>query len=198
MRAGGSVPQFCATVACQMSKGTPLIPHKRPPDAKWLPEHRVKERELTDEEKVQADSLLAWVSNGGYVNDWCEQNEFPRLRVAYWKSVAPRFREAYAKAREEWAETVIEESMRISDGDDPEAVQRDKLRVDTRLRVAAMLDPRFRKQQIEHSGNAQQSVTVVTGVPVRDGRAEEPPARQIEVETDDDESTGTGPRALTG
>ena len=88
--------------------------------------------------------------------------------VYRWLDAHPEFREAYARAREDQADTLADEIIQISDDasndsatdedgnpvTNHENIQRSKLRVDTRKWVASKLRPKKYgdKQQLEHSG----------------------------------------------
>ncbi len=91
------------------------------------------------------------------------------IRTVYdWMAAHPEFSQAYARAREDQADTLADEIITISDdasndfmrdedGNEivnHENIQRSKLRVDTRKWVAAKQRPKKYgdKQQLEHSG----------------------------------------------
>jgi len=92
--------------------------------------------------------------------------EYPSVWSIYtWRDTIPEFGEAYALARERGYDRWAEECMEIAeDGSadwtvrkgrggveyeavDHEVVARSKLRVETRMKLLAMLSPRFRPQQ---------------------------------------------------
>lgn len=102
----------------------------------------------------------------------CEGNEaFPSARTVHrWLDANEEFRQSYVRARERQADLVFDECLEIADdasGDrklvgrdgeerevcDTEFVQRAKLRIETRMRVAGKLAPKKygERQTVEHT-----------------------------------------------
>ena len=95
--------------------------------------------------------------------------------VYRWQLDNPEFRQAYARAREDQADTFADEIVQIADDasndtmvdedgheyTSHENIQRSKLRVDTRKWVAAKLKPKVYsdRQQVEHSGAIETTTT---------------------------------------
>lgn len=103
-----------------------------------------------------ADSLIEWMSNGKSLRSWCDQPGAPAASTIFrWLGDHPDFAHAYARAREAQADAIFDECLDIADdkGEDwimtangpkfnKEAAQRSRIRVETRLKVAARLNPR--------------------------------------------------------
>lgn len=115
-----------------------------------------------------AHAICAELASGKPLVKICRADEFPGLTTVYrWLSENAEFREMYARAREDQADTLADEIIEISDDgsndtyqtEDGEQVNHDviarsRLRVDSRKWVAAKLRPRKygEKLDLEHSG----------------------------------------------
>jgi len=106
-----------------------------------------------------AESICERLSNGESLTSICSAEGMPkRTTVVGWQGQHDGFSTLYARARRAYADAIFDEAMEIADdssGDwttkvvrgeevravDHENIQRSRLRVDTRLRVAAKINP---------------------------------------------------------
>lgn len=126
-----------------------------------------------------ADEVIAWISQGNPLTEWCKQPGKPTRRtVSLWAEKDKDFASRLARARDDGADVIAEDTARLAESMpmtyidaagntriDPGAVQWHRLRVDTRLKLLACWNPAKygSKQSVEHSGGV--SINVVTGVP---------------------------------
>ncbi len=104
-----------------------------------------------------ADRICAELAIGRPLSKICKDHDMPDLSTVYrWLRTYPQFSEAYARAREDQADTFADEIIEIADdstGDaeidengrrrmDAEFVARSRLRVDARKWIAAKLKPK--------------------------------------------------------
>lgn len=113
-----------------------------------------------------ADKICELLADGKSLNSICKGDEFPtRATVCNWLADADRngalspykeFFDKYLRARELQADTIFDECLEIADDDSldvgfddegkpfvkGENIQRAKLRVDTRMRMAGKLKPK--------------------------------------------------------
>ncbi len=106
-----------------------------------------------------AESICERLSSGESLTSICSAEGMPkRTTVVGWQGQHDGFSTAYARARVAYADAIFDEAIEIADdssGDwttkvvrgeeakvvDHENIQRSRLRVDTRLRVAAKINP---------------------------------------------------------
>lgn len=102
-----------------------------------------------------AGQICTLLGEGMSLREVCDNVKVTRATVYRWLTDKPDFRDMYAHAREEQAETMADEIVRIAD--EEEDPNRARVRIDARKWVAAKLKPRKYgdKQQIEHTGNIQ-------------------------------------------
>lgn len=121
-----------------------------------------------DRVAIQA-AILEWVSDGGTVRSFCRLPGMPNQRtISRWTQEEPQFAAAFLQAKDEGYDAISQDVLDIIDSrdhDDPEDVQRRKMRAEYRLKLLAKWDPRRYgdKAQVEHQGGV--SIRVVTGVP---------------------------------
>jgi hypothetical protein len=93
-----------------------------------------------------ADEICERLAEGESLRAICKSDGMPRMSSVFrWLAdeANERFREQYARAREEQAEALADEIVTIADGETPNADSaRDRLRVDARKWVAAKLKPK--------------------------------------------------------
>lgn len=127
--------------------------------------------EYTEE---MADKICAQLAGGDSMRTVCKPDDMPdRTTVFRWIRSYPEFRNQYARAKEESADCLTDEMVDIADdgtndwmekfGKDgkassvvnSEAIQRSKLRIDTRKWLASKLKPKRygEKQSIDHSSS---------------------------------------------
>lgn len=95
--------------------------------------------ELGDEERMLF-FLVAQVAGGGSLQEVCREYVLDYGVVWAWLMEQPKRMDAYEEAKRGAANLYVEESVGIADGADPEFVPLAKLKVDTRLKVSALLD----------------------------------------------------------
>lgn len=111
-----------------------------------------------------AAAILERIANGESLAAVCRSEGMPRQSAVYeWLIRHPEFAEAYARAREDQADTLADEIIDIADTSAQGDEQRAKLRVDARKWIAAKLKPKKygEKIQTEHSGGVK--VLTVSG-----------------------------------
>ncbi len=126
-----------------------------------------------------AIEICARLATGESLNSICRDESMPGLSTVYrWIAAQDEFRELYARAREDQADTLADEIVDISDdahndwmernGKDDvgwqlngEHIQRSRLRVDARKWVAAKLKPK------KYGERVQQELTGADGGPLQ-------------------------------
>lgn len=102
------------------------------------------------------NEICARLSKGETLVSICADEWMPATRtVSLWKAVHPEFDAEFARARDAGFDFIANDCVSIADNKLPDAdVQRDRLRVETRLKLLAKWDPKRYgdKQQVEHSG----------------------------------------------
>lgn len=116
----------------------------------------------------KAQELIDWVASGNSQRRWCDLPGNPNWSTVWrWQRAHPDFATSLAQAREEWTHALIDDAQAIADDGhndtykdaegnervDTDVVQRSKLRVDARLRLAAMVNPRRYGQKIDLTVN---------------------------------------------
>lgn len=92
-----------------------------------------------------ADDICALLSGGESLRSVCKRKGMPNTtKVMRWLREFPDFREQYAKAMESRADSVFEEIFEIADTaeEEPSAVAKARLRIDTRKWALARMNPR--------------------------------------------------------
>ena len=136
-----------------------------------------------------ADRIFTLLASGLSLTRICEREDMPSVAaVARWSAENPAFREAYTRAREAQADALFDQCVDIADDaaqdvtydDDGKpifngvAVQRAKLRIETRLRVAGKLNQRYADRPLIGDGA---SVTVNNNTLTLDARTLDPDQR---------------------
>jgi len=109
-----------------------------------------------------ADQILEYVGEGQSIRTICAKPDMPaKATVFKWLATFPPFADQYARAREacveRWAEEIVELADAPIEAMDNAAVQRARLRVDTRKWLMSKLAPRKYGDRVEHvikTGNA--------------------------------------------
>lgn len=106
----------------------------------------------TDYTPELADKICAWIAEGNSARSACREFGFGMSTLFRWLRERSDFREQYVRAREESADTLVDD-MREIEASEPD-VQRAKLKCDNRKWVAARMSPRKwgDRQQVEHTG----------------------------------------------
>lgn len=118
-----------------------------------------------------ADQIIAWISQGKTLREFCRQPGKPHWDTVYlWQAKDEEFARRFAHARERGLECIAMECQEIADENclDQVDIGRNRLRVETRLKLLAIWNPKKYgpKAVTAHEGNV--SLNVITGVPPRD------------------------------
>ncbi|WP_163827298.1 terminase small subunit-like protein [Proteus vulgaris] len=92
-----------------------------------------------------ADDVCALIADGESLRSVCKRPGMPNTtKVMRWLREYPDFREQYAKAMESRADAVFEELFYIADDvtEEPAAVAKARLRIDTRKWALARMSPK--------------------------------------------------------
>lgn len=90
-----------------------------------------------------ADTICERIADGESLRSICSDDGLPgKATVFRWLHDHAAFRDQYARAKEEQAESLADEIVSIADGQDGSDPQRDRLRVDARKWVASKLKPK--------------------------------------------------------
>jgi hypothetical protein len=126
--------------------------------------------EYTQEE---GDVICAWIANGKSLSSYCRMHGRAMDTVYRWLRTHALFREGYARAHEDRADTLADEMLEIADSPQAarsiEDAQAAKLRVETRKWIASKLRPQKwgEKQTVEHVGG----VSIRIGIPQKQAAA---------------------------
>lgn len=116
-----------------------------------------------------AAEIAERLSKGEPLTHICRDNWLPcDDTVRAWASENPEFGRAIARAREAGFDAIAHDALTIAD-DKTGDHNRDRLRVDTRLKLLAKWDPKRYGDKIDHSVQGDVTVTIQTGVPRDDG-----------------------------
>jgi hypothetical protein len=110
-----------------------------------------------------ASEICERMGQGESLASICESDHMPAIAtIFYWLGKQPTFSESYARARDCMAHAIFDECLMIADaakGDMAEDgtpnnvnVQRAKLRIDTRFRMAGKLNPKVYSDRMEQLG----------------------------------------------
>lgn len=98
----------------------------------------------------------------GETEEWCPHPG----QIYRWMDASPEFREAITRARAQGAAVMADRALRIADNADDTTkggVQKARLQVDARFRLAAVYDRRFSDRQIiTHENDASQATALPT------------------------------------
>lgn len=111
------------------------------------------------------DDLCDHLSKGLPMAEWSRRKGNPSLDVVEdWCKADESIARSIAHAREVGGDAIAADALRIADDTTGDTL-RDRLRVETRLKLLAKWHPKRYgdRQQLEHSGGV--SIQVVTGVP---------------------------------
>lgn len=115
-------------------------------------------------------ALAEWVTEGKPLVQWCRENGVAKRAIYNWLKADPEFAAVMDQARDFGADAVADEAMRIAEGPGREAdtmvaVNRDRLRVDTRVKLLAKWHPKRYGDKVDLQHGGKLEVTIVTGVP---------------------------------
>ena len=108
--------------------------------------------------EVLADEILMRHAAGESLVKICAEPGMPSINtIGAWTIKFPEFSRARARARLDWADYLFAETLDIADNtggkDTPALVQRDKLRVNTRMRMVAKINPAEYGERLEIATN---------------------------------------------
>lgn len=130
-----------------------------------------------------ADLICERLSEGQSLRTVCKEEDVPSAQTVFsWMRIYPKFLEQYARAKQESADAMAEEIMDISDdgtndwmedqymkGKSPgwkvngEAVQRSKLRVDTRKWLMSKMKPKKYADKLDVTTNGKDLPSPIYG-----------------------------------
>lgn len=106
------------------------------------------------------DIICERIADGESLRAICQDDDMPsRASVFRWLADNESFRNQYARAREDQAETMADELISIAD-EATDDVQRSRLRVDTRKWVASKLKPKKYGDKLQLGGDADNPVKI--------------------------------------
>jgi hypothetical protein len=129
-----------------------------------------------------ADEICAKLAEGISLRTICKADEMPSTQTVFrWIRLHAEFRDQYARAKEESADALVDEMLDIADDgsndwmavhnednvgyrENGEAIQRSRLRVDTRKWIAAKLKAKKYGDKIDHTHAAPGGGPIVTRV----------------------------------
>lgn len=120
--------------------------------------------------------ICARLASGEPLVRICKDEEMPGTSTVYrWLAASQEFRDMYARAREDQADTLADEIIEIADDGandtytkdgieltNHDVIARSKLRVDARKWIAAKLKPRKYGDKVEHEHGGNLSVSLVS------------------------------------
>lgn len=105
----------------------------------------------SDYSQELADSICERLADGESLRSICSADDMPaKTTVFRWLGANQEFRDQYARAREEQAESLADEITEIADTADDAQIAR--LRIDARKWVASKLKPKRYGDRLELSG----------------------------------------------
>ena len=109
-----------------------------------------------------AETICQRIAEGEPLTKICKDEGMPHyITVLRWRNVHEDFHDNYTRAREDAADTLVDEILEIADeaesAKSSEAVQAAKLRVDTRKWAASKMKPKTYgdRTTLEHSGTVR-------------------------------------------
>lgn len=104
-----------------------------------------------------ADDICSLLASGESLNSICKKTGFPNRSTVYrWLREHDEFRNNYARATEDRADSIFEEMLDIADGAEEEtaSIAKARLQIDARKWILGKMNPKkfSDKQSIEHSG----------------------------------------------
>ena len=123
-----------------------------------------------DKERI-FDSVCNDIAEGIPLREICRRDGMPGFRTVYeWMEADEKKSARFARAREDGFDAIAEECLSIADeepgttingGTDSGAVQHQKLRVETRLKLLAKWSPKRYGEKLELAGDKDAPLTVV-------------------------------------
>jgi len=95
------------------------------------------------------DAICAGIASAKSLDSICKEEGMPGSRTVYtWRRENDEFQQNYARAREDQGDKLAEDVLEICDQAEPETVQVDKLRVDTRKWLASKFNRAYSDKTI--------------------------------------------------
>lgn len=111
------------------------------------------------------DEICDRLSKGEPMAQICRDDHMPdRATVWRWAEADDAFSQRIAHAREAGFDAIADDCLRIADDEEGDP-QRDKLRVDTRLKLLAKWSPKKYGDKVDVAHSGQMSWVIETGVP---------------------------------
>lgn len=119
----------------------------------------------TDYSIDRAAEICAHIAQGKSLKSYCLQEDTPHIATIYrWIAAHEEFRDLYARAREDQADTIADEIIDIADTEPDH--NKARVRIDARKWTASKLKPKRYGNEVEiGEGGGSVVVHVVTGVP---------------------------------
>ena len=113
--------------------------------------------------------ICARLAEGEPLSRMCKEDGMPSIMSVYrWLDAHPEFREKYARARADQADTLADEIVEIADErTSPEMINQQRLRVDARKWVASKLKPKKYGDSLAVGGHDELAPLKITAVDVR-------------------------------
>lgn len=124
-----------------------------------LNDRLVRLADLTDNEAATMDELCQRVADGESLTEICKAWDVPRSRIAAWVGSSPAREASYHAAQALHADALMSEVVGIADGAS-EDVQRDRLSVDTRMKVASKLYRARFGDSMQHTGKGDAPLAI--------------------------------------
>lgn len=112
-----------------------------------------------------ADDICSLLAKGESLNSICKKEGFPSRNTVYrWLRENTEFRDNYARATDDRADSIFEEMLDISDNVIPDnaEIAKARLKIDTRKWVLSRMNPKkfSDKQSVEHTGRDGSDLTI--------------------------------------
>lgn len=132
------------------------------------PEHRISTGgRPSDYSDSEAEHLLQWIQAGKSLSQWCRSMRRQPATIYGWMRSRPSFMQAYARAHEDRADTLVDEMVALADslpdGAPLELVQVRKLQIETRRWLAERLRPK--RYGLQQDGRTSPSVSFQINLP---------------------------------
>ena len=120
-----------------------------------------------------AEQVVVWLASGKTLRDFCRLPGMPHYSTIYdWLDKDEEFTQRFARARATGEDVISQECLAIADDDSRDvtgelgmpnnvAVARDRLRIDTRLKLLAKWNPK------KYGDKTQQEITGANGGPIQ-------------------------------
>ena len=131
-------------------------------------------------DQAKADEICATIADGVSVRQACIEHGQNRSELYKWLRKNPDFADQYARAKEESAEPYAEEMLDIADDGrndweerenartgetyialNREAIERSRLRIETRKWIASKLKPKKYGDKVQHDVDGKLEITLV-------------------------------------